>query len=163
MENKMSEQLERQLIEIVALDRIDKPISSMSGKIKRRKPKLAKGIDLADFDNHYDGDRVWARSQYDDRLKARGLKDGVEKFEARFPKYGRILKGYIEEQRTIRETHLYFGVQDGCRVTSRDYLGVMEDLGFSPGMSERLYPELMDISRKLARKRDESERSILIG
>jgi hypothetical protein len=39
----------------------------------------------------------------------------------------------------------------------------MQDLGFSQAISERLYPELMDISRKLSRKRDEIERSILIG
>ena len=38
----MTEQLERQFIEIVAMDRIDRPISSMSGKLKRQKPKLAK-------------------------------------------------------------------------------------------------------------------------
>ena len=163
MEEKMTEKLERQLIEIVALDRIDRPISSMSGKIKRRKPKLAKAVDLLDFDGQYSGDRVWARVQYDDKLKARGLREGIEKFEGQFPKYGRILRGYIEERRTVRETHLYFGTQEGCRVASGDYMGVMQNLGFSEVMSERLYPELMDISRNLARKRDESERSILIG
>lgn len=159
----MTEKLERQLIEIVALDRIDKPISSMSGKLKRRKPKLAKTVDLSDFENHYDGNRVWARVQYDDKLKARGLKEGIEKFENQFPKYGRILRGYIEEQRTMRETHLYFEMQDDCRITSNDYLGIMQDLGFSQAISKRLYPELMDISRKLSRKRNEIERSILIG
>jgi len=159
----MTEKLERQLIEIVALDRIDKPISSMSGKLKRRKPKLAKAVDLSDFKNHYDGNRVWARVQYDDKLKARGMKEGIEKFESQFPKYGRILRGYIEEQRTIRETYLYFEMQDSCRITSNDYLGIMQDLGFSQAISKRLYPELIDISRKLSRKRDEIEKSILIG
>lgn len=159
----MNEKLERQLIEIVALDRIDKPISSMSGKLKRRKPELAKVVDLSDFENQYGGNRVWARIQYDDKLKARGLKEGIEKFESKFPKYGRILKGYIEEQRTIRETHLYFEMRDGCRITSDDYLGIMQNLGFSQAISKRLYPELMDISRKLSRKRNEVERSILIG
>jgi hypothetical protein len=159
----MNEKLERQLIEIVALDRIDKPISSMSGKIKRRKPELARAVDLFDFKNHYDGDRVWARIQYDDKLLARGMKEGIEKFESQFPKYGRILRGYIEEQRTIRETHLYFGMQNNCRITSKDYLGIMQDLGFSRSISERLYPELMEISRRLSKKRNETERSILIG
>ncbi len=159
----MTEKLERQLIEIVALDRIDKPISSMSAKLKRRKPKLAKAVDLSDFENHYDGNRVQARVQYDDKLKARGMKEGIEKFESQFPKYGRILRCYIEEQRTMRETHLYFEMQDSCRITSNDYLGIMQDLGFSQAISKRLYPELMDISRKLSRKRNETERSILIG
>jgi len=106
---------------------------------------------------------VYARVEYIDRMKARGMKQGIEKFEANFPKYGSILRGYIEEQRTIRETHLFFGMYEGCRITSKDYVGVMESLGFTPATAEKLYPELMDISRNLARKRDETERSILIG
>ena len=159
-DKKMTQELERQLIEIVAMDRIDRPISSMSGKLKRRKPKLAKAVELPR--KRFEGERVWARVSSKDEQKARGMKEGIAKFEQEFPKYGRILKGYIEEQRTIRETHLYFGMNDGCRLSSTDYMGVMRELGFSPAIAERLYPELMDISHKLARKRDENERSILI-
>jgi len=157
----MTQELERQLIEIVAMDRIDRPISSMSGKLKRRKPKLAKAIDFPR--KNFEGDRVWARVSSKDEQKAKGMKEGVSKFEENFPKYGRILRGYIEEQRTVRETHLYFGMNDGCRITSADYLTVMKDLGFTPATAERLYPELMDISHKMARKRDETERSIMIN
>lgn len=35
---------ERQLIELIATDRIEMPISSMSGKLKRQKPKLAQAV-----------------------------------------------------------------------------------------------------------------------
>jgi len=156
----MTEQLERQLIEIVAMDRIDRPISSMSGKLKRRKPKLAQAVSLPR--KNYEGDRVWARVSDKDHQKARGMKEGIAKFEDNFPKYGKILRGYIEEQRTVRETHLYFGMNEGSRITANDYMGVMQELGFTPATAERLYPELMDISRNLARKRDE-ERSVLIN
>ena len=156
----MAQELERQLIEIVALDRIDRPISSMSGRIKRKKPKLAQAVELPR--KNYQGDRVWARVSDKDEQKARGMKEGIEKFEAEFPKYGRILRGYIEEQRTVRETHLYFGMNEGSKISANDYMAVMQDLGFTPATAERLYPELMDISRKIARKRDE-ERSVLIN
>ena len=156
----MTETLERQLIEVIATDRIDKPISSMSGKLKRRKPKLAQAVELPD--KKYKGERVWARIDEEDKQKTRGMKEGVEKFEQQFPRYGRILRGYIDEQRTVREKYLVFGMNDGCRITSKDYMGVMQNLGFSPAIAERLYPELMDISHKLKRKRDETERSILI-
>lgn len=160
----MNKTLEKQLIEVVAWHRIDKPISSISGKIKRMKPKLASAVDLSESNGLYEGDRVWARVEYNDEHKARGTKEGIEMFEANFPKYGRILKGYIEEQRALRETHLYFGVRDNCRLTSEDYLAVMQDLGFTRLTSDRLYPELMDMSRRLAKKRDESGTgNILIG
>jgi len=151
--------IETKIIELIATDRIDKPISSMSGKLKRRKPKLAQAIGLS---KRYDGDRVFAYISRADKSKARGMKEGIEKFAEEFPKYGRILSGYIEEQRTIREKYMVFGMQEGCKVTSDDYLSVMTNLGFTEATSERLYPELMNISRKLTKKRNECKRDILI-
>lgn len=154
----MSKETERQILEIIATDRIDIPISSMSGKLKRAKPKLAKAVDLPE---DFFGDRTYARIEKTDEDKARGMKEGIEKFEENFPRYGRILRGYIEEQRKFRETHLYFGMNSGCRLTSSDYMSVMKNLGFTEATAERLYPELMDISRKMSRKRGE-ERSIMV-
>ncbi|MBN2421523.1 hypothetical protein JXB27_04560 [Candidatus Woesearchaeota archaeon] len=156
----MQENLERQVIELIATDRIDVPISSMSGKLKRQKPKLAQAVD---FDiKRYNGDRVFAYFDNQDHLKSRGTKEGIEKFAEEFPKYGTILRGYIEEQRAVREKYLVFGMNEGCKVTADDYLGVMQNLGFTPATAQSLYPELMDISRKLRNKRDEYKRSILI-
>ncbi len=154
---------ERQVLEIIATDRIDIPISSMSGKLKRAKPKLAKAVDLSAYDGQrFAGERCYARIESEDLMKARGMRDGIEEFASRYPQYGKILNGIIEEKRVERETHLYFGMKDGCRITAEDYLSVMENLGFTESTSRSLYPELMDISRNLSRKRDE-ERSILIG
>ena len=56
----MEENIERQLIEIIATDRIDKPISSMSGRLKRAKPKLARSVEL-DSGDSFEGDRTYAR------------------------------------------------------------------------------------------------------
>ena len=154
--------LEKQIIELIATDIIDIPISSMSGKLKRRKPKLAKEIDLGRNRNNYLGERVYARIEENTTLKARGMKEGIEKFSQNFPRYGDILKWYIEEQRELREINLYFGVNEGKRLTDEDYMGVMKNLGFSELTSRGLYPELLEIRRKLSRVRDE-ERSILIG
>lgn len=155
----MKNDLERQVIELIAADRLDVPISSMSGKLKRMKPKLAKDIEIDEF---FEGNRSYARIEEDDRLKARGMKEGIEVFEKEYPKHGKILRDYIEEQRELREKHMYFGMKPDCRLTADDYLGIMKDLGFSDGMARNLYPELMEVSRKISRTRDE-ERSVLIG
>ncbi len=163
MEDKMIEQVERQIIELIATDRIDKPISSMSGKLKRKKPKLARAIDLGQWNGSFEGDRAYARLEESEGSKARGMKEGVAKFAEEFPRYGDILAGYIAEQRVIRETDLYFGMNEGCRITSNDYMGVMTDLGFTEATARDLYPELMDVSRNLAKQRDEGERSILVN
>lgn len=157
----MTENTERQIIELIATDRIDIPISSMSGKLKRQKPKLASNINL-EGRSRYNGERVYARIESEDREKARGMREGIEEFSKKFPQYGRILEGLIAEKRVESETHLYFGLQEGRRLTADDYMGVMQNLGFTESTSRSLYPELMEISRNLSKKREE-ERSILIG
>lgn len=152
---------EKTLIRLIATDRIEIPISSMSGKLKRQKPRIAQEVDFNGKDS-YLGDRCYARIESEDNEKARGMRDGIDEFSKRYPKYGTILNGIIEEKRTERETYLYFGMNDGCRLSDVDYIGVMKDLGFTEATARNLYPELMDVSRKLSRKRDE-ERSILVG
>ncbi len=156
----MEQNIERQIIELIATDRIDKPISSMSGKLKRQKPKLAEAIELPR--GSFVGDRVYARLKLEEGMKARGMSEAIQVFAEQYPRYGEILQGLIAEQRVCREPHLYFGVNEGCRLTAADYMNVMTNLGFTETTAERLYPELMNVSRKIARKRDE-ERSILVG
>jgi hypothetical protein len=152
---------ERKLIELIATDRIEIPISSMSGKLKRQKPELARDV-AEGFNVRYSGDRAYARVSTEDKMKARGMREGIEMFAQQFPGYGAILNEMIEAKRAEKETHLYFGMKEGCRITADDYRTVMTNLGFTPAMSEELYPALMDVSRKLSRQRGE-ERSILIG
>ena len=162
MENKMTN-IEKQIIEIIATDRIDKPISSMSGKLKRMKPKLAKVVPIAPGKS-FDGERVYARVETDDSvMKARGMREGINKFEKEHPRWAKVLNGYIAEERANSETHVYFGMYEGKRLTQADYVGVMTDLGLSEGSAMALYQPLMEVSRKLSRARDEGERSVLIG
>ncbi|MFH1307390.1 MAG: hypothetical protein ABIH72_00885 [archaeon] len=158
----MTNELERQIIEIIATDRISIPIKSIGGKLDRTKPKLAKAVDLEAYDGDFAGDRVYARVEEDETMKARGMRNGIEKFKAEYPRHGDVLEGYIAEERLVRETNLYFGVNTGCRLTAEDYMGVMRSLGFTDRVAADLYPNLMEISNKLSRKRQE-ERSILIG
>ena len=92
----MKETLEQQVISLIAMDRLHIPISSMSGKLKRRQPKQAKSIKL---EKSYSGERVYARVEEEDLNKARGVKEGIKMFEEQFPKYASILKGFIEANR----------------------------------------------------------------
>ena len=58
---------------------------------------------------------------------------------------------------------MYFGMNDGCRLTAEDYVGVLTNLGFTETTAKKLYPELIEVSRKMARARNETERSVLVG
>jgi hypothetical protein len=161
----MTEALERQIIQIVATDRIDIPISSMSGKLKRQKPKLAQQV-AAEIAGRFSGDRTYARVQTSDVTeKARTMREAVDTFAEQYPRHGKILNGMIEEVRAAKETHLYFGMNDGARLSSDDYMSVMTGLGFSDTRAEGMYQELMQVSRNLSKTkaRADEERSILVG
>ncbi|MEK6919399.1 MAG: hypothetical protein AABW73_05195 [Nanoarchaeota archaeon] len=158
-----NETLERRIIELIATDRIEMPISSLSGKLKRNKPKIAAGVDLKEYEDNFTGERVYARIECEDKEKARSMKEAVAEFSQEFPKYGAIIQGKIAEKRAKKETHLYFGMQEGRRLTSQDYMGVMTGMGISEARSEGLYLELMEVSRNLSKQRGGEERRIMIG
>jgi hypothetical protein len=155
-----NEALERQVIDLVAADRIFVATSSMDNKLKRMRPKLAREVELDG--RRYSGERVFAFVEDEEGKKARGMKYAIEEFSRRHPNYGQELKGLVAEQRTVTEPTLYFGMQEGRRLTSEDYLGVMSNLGFTESQARALYAPLLDTSRSLARKRDET-RSIVLG
>lgn len=157
----MTNQTEKQIINIIALDRIGIPAKSLSGKLDRRKEKIAESLSLSKAG--YTGERAYARVEFEDRMKARKLTEAVDFFCTEYPKYGQILTQMIEDERSVTETYLYFGLNKGCKLSSEDYLNVMRDLGFTEQSARNLYPELIEASRFISRKRKESERSILIG
>jgi len=156
-----NETLERQVIALVAADRIEIPVSSLSGKLKRMKPKLAQAISFPG--NSYLGERVYVRVETETATEsARTMREAIDYFAEQFPRHGKVLNGLIEETRAAKEVNMYFGVNPGCRLTSDDYLGVMANLGFTEAQARNLYEPLMDTSRAISKKRGE-ERKILVG
>lgn len=157
--------MEQQVIRLVAQDRIEIPLSSMYQKLKKAKSRDAKGLAevVRNLDGQeFEGNRTFAYFQREDKERARGMKEAVAEFSQEFPKYGVILQGKIAEKRVRNEEHLYFGVNPGSRLTSDDYLEVMQSLGLSEGTARSLYPDLMEVSRMLSKARQE-ERSVIVG
>jgi hypothetical protein len=154
-----NESLERQIVALVAADRFGIPIKSMAGKIDRMKPKLAEALDLPK--GRYAGERVFARVEFEDKLKSRTISQAVAAYCEKYSAEGKILTQMIEDERAVRETHLYFGINPGCRLTADDYLGVMSNMGFTETQARTLYSPLIETSRTIAKKRDEERRVML--
>ena len=154
--------MEENLLKLIATDRIEIPFSSLEQKLRRDKVNIAKDISLGLSGTGYTGNRTFAYTAEEEKERARGMKEAINEFVHEFPKYGEILKGKITEKRMKCEKHLYFGMNDGCKLTSGDYMEVMTNLGISERVAEELYPNLMGISRKLEKIRCE-ERSIIVG
>ncbi|MEK6856321.1 MAG: hypothetical protein AABX66_04150 [Nanoarchaeota archaeon] len=154
---------EKQVIELIAKDRLSIPLSSMYQKIGKRKKADAEGLaQILGLKNRFETERVYAYAEDEDKMKARRLKEAVSEFQTRYPEAGANLNSIIEEQRMQAERHLYFGVRNGARLTTDDYIGVMRSLGLSEQVARNLYPDLINVSRKLASSKEES-RSILVG
>lgn len=151
---------EKQLLDLIAADRIFVPLSSLDGKLKRMRPKLARAVQMPE--KTYEGERVYARVEEATTLKARGMKEGIAMFKENYPEYGQVLQDMIDFKRDEKEVNLYFGMHEGCRLNAEDYMQVMQSLGFNERQSVEFYPTLMDVSRRISRARSE-ERSILIG
>jgi hypothetical protein len=154
--------MEQQIITLIAQDRLEIPLSSMYQKVKKAKVKDAKGLAAILGASRFQSSRAYAFVETEDKERARGMKDAVAEFCQEFPKYGEILQGKITEKRVLAEQHLYFGVTPGSRLSTEDYIEVLQSLGLSEQAARNLYPDLINVSRKLAREREE-ERSVLVG
>jgi len=156
--------MEQKLIELIAKDRIEIPLSSIEQKLRRSRTSLAKQFAKNNCKEgvRYVGERSYAFVEVEDKDRARGMKEAISEFVEEFPKYGKILQGKVAEKRVTAEEHLYFGMNEDCRISANDYVGVMKSVGLSEGTARALYPELMDVSRNLSKARDE-DRSVIIG
>ena len=154
--------MEQNIIQLIAQDRLEIPLSSMYQKVKKDKQSHAKSLAERLDGRSFTGERTYASVTREDKERARGLKEAVAEFAAEFPKYGRILLGKVAEKRVLAEQHLYFGVNNGCRLTTDDYVGVLQSLGLSETAARNLYPSLINVSRKLEKEREE-ERSVIVG
>jgi len=157
--------MQKNIIDLIAKDRIELPLSSFRNKLQKRKLDAAMdlAIVLGGVSSFYSDGRVYARVEAKDRNLARGIKEAIAEFSEEHPKYGAILENKIAVKRRFREEHLYFGMEDDSRLCGDDYLVVMKDLGMSEHQAHIMYPALMESSRKLHYARDKKERSIIVG
>jgi len=154
-------ELEINVRNLVAYDILEKPLSSLEGKAKRRKEKIAN--ELAELlDVGEDGERIFASIEYREHDKARTLREGIDAFKKEHPRYGDILEGAIAQKRLARDEVLVYGIKPGFRLGTDDYLRVMVSLGLSREQACGMYPHLKEISEKLGKAAEDKQREILL-
>lgn len=147
---------------LVATDIMCKPLSSLSGKVDRRKEKTAREISSLLKNDYEIGERVFARIETRDEEKARTLREGIDAFNKEYPTYGKILEGKIAEKRTKNNKYLVFGIAEGYQLGREDYIRVMKDLGLNEDAACAMYPHLKEVSDQLGKAKEQAERSILL-
>ena len=155
---------EKAVRKLIATNDLRIPFSSVYQKIKSFEDTLTEGIqgyvtEKADF-----GNSVLANVSYEDKMKTRGMKEGIKAFKAQYPRYGDILEGLIAEKRTEREIYLNYGFNAGYKLNDNEYVSVIKDVaGLSDDEAEAMFPKIMKISERLKKKQKEGLREILIG
>jgi len=166
-EKMTTSQNETNVRHIIAYDNLGIPLSSMHQKIKRRHKDLAVALEKPVDDGEGFGNSI-ARVKYQNKNKARAMKDAVKEFCEVYPAPGRDLQRLIASKRTMREVYFEYGLEEGRRISSGDYIGAMESTGLSSSQARELYPALLDISRSLQEARDNGKKArglkkVLIG
>ncbi|MEW6063209.1 MAG: hypothetical protein AB1571_02470 [Nanoarchaeota archaeon] len=149
-------EIERYVRNMVAFDIMEKPLSSLGDRVKRRKEKAAKEIADLLKEGEEKEERIFVRIEKLDEEKARTLKEGIDEFSNKYPKYGKILNDLIEEKRTRKNKYLIFGLNEGYRLGVEDYIRVMIDIGFTREEAGAVYPHIKEayIRLKLAKSKD---------
>lgn len=146
---------------LVAYDILEKPLSSLEGKAKRKKEKLASELaELLDIGE--DGERIFAHIDRRDHAKARTLREGINVFKEQHPRYGEILEKIIAETRLEKDEVLVYGIKPGFYLGTEDYLRVMVNLGLSKEGACAMYPHLKDLSQQRGKGSETAQREILL-
>jgi len=158
---------EAKIRKLVAYDNLDLPLCAVHNRLDRRHKKLATSLE-APIDDGANFGVATAQVRYDNKQKARAVSEAVEEFVTRYPAEGRELQKMIAVKRTMRETYLEYGMPEGSRISTQDYIAAMTDVGLTEAQARSFYPQALELSRTLQRLRGKKTtssglRTVLIG
>ena len=157
------EQIEKNIEDLIVYDRVKSLYSSFSQKAERRVKDMANGIynRLVKDERIPKDANVFASISNVTESNARGMKEGISEFKKKYPDYGKILEGLIEEKRDEKEIYLNFGINSKT-LPDAAYLRIFRDLGISPENAHKIYAtvDILDGLRK--KKQDDNARKLLI-
>ena len=154
-------ELEKRVRRIIAADITYRVLKSLGEKGVRRLDKRATEI-VGLLDKEEQGDRFYARIEKTEEEKARTLRQGIDAFKKKHPRYGNVLEGLIAEKRLERNENLIYGLTKGSKLSEEDYVQIIMDLGFEKREASAMYPHILAISERLGRADEHKERLILI-
>ena len=153
---------------LVAYDNFDIPLNALHKRIDKRHKDLA--VQVGEFYESGEADFgvAMVNVEYRDKQKARVVREAIDEFCEAHPRVADDLRARIAVKRSERETYLQYGILEGSRVSSADYMAAMTDCGLTEAQAEALYPAVLDTSRILQRARGKKTtssglREVLIG
>lgn len=153
--------IETGIRDLVAYDIMSKPLCSLGQKADRRKDKLAAEVARLLREGE-EFERVDVGIERKSEEKARTLREGIDEFEKKYPNYGKILEGIIQEKRAKSNRYLCYKIKQGYNLGAESYRRIMKDLGLTIQEADAMYPHLKDISDRLGKAGENELRTILL-
>ncbi|MBI2046707.1 hypothetical protein HYT26_00890, partial [Candidatus Pacearchaeota archaeon] len=97
-----------------------------------------------------------------EEMKARTQNEGIDEFCKKYPQYGKILNGLIEEKRMGRCNYLVYRLKEGYKLSEEDYVKVIRDLGFDEREAAAIYSHILSYSERVGKAGESNERTILL-
>ncbi|MEM3405415.1 MAG: hypothetical protein QW117_00345 [Candidatus Pacearchaeota archaeon] len=156
-------EIEKYVRWMIASDILYRTIKNLGEKGMRRLNKTAKNIaDLIEKKEEI-GERIIAKiEELTEERRARTMKEGIEEFSKKYPQYGKILKGIIEEKRLERNKYLVYALKPSFTLAEEDYLQVIMDLGFDRREASAIYPHILEYAEREGKSSFYEERKILL-
>ncbi len=156
-------EIEKYVRGLVSADITYRPLKSLGEKGVRRIDKKAEDLAGLLRKGEEKGNRIEARiEERPEEEKARTLNEGIDEFCKKYPPYGKILKGLIEEKRIERRNYLIYNIKEGYKLSEEDYIKILEEIGFNKREAASIYPHILAISERLGKAGENLERNILL-
>ena len=154
-------ELETMTRNLIAYDVLKSPLSSLYQKAGRQQKKTAQEAAELILQGSI-AERVDVRIEQIEEEKARTMREGVGEFKKKYPQYGKILEGLIQEKRIEKNQALVYSLQNGFKLASADYIRVMKNLGLSETAAHAMYGHLLELSERLEKASETQPRQLLL-
>ena len=155
-------ELENRVRRLIAGDITYRVLKSLGDKGDRRLKKRAAEIVFL-LDQEEPSGRFYAGIEKIDEEKAKTMKEGINAFKKKYPRYGKILEGLIAQTRLSKNKNLVYGLSEGYKLSEEDYVQIMMDLGFERREASAMYPHILAISERLGKADEHRQRTILLS
>jgi len=155
--------IERDVEKLIAYKLITSLTGTISDRAKRKYDNLGKEASERFKRKQVipETSNLVGRLNWDDKAVsgARKVSLGIEEFNNKYPKYGKILAEIIQKHREVRRAYLEFGLKKGKELDEEIYIEVIKETiaGISDENALKFYNILVDINKDLSKTKKKTQ------
>jgi hypothetical protein len=124
-----------------------RPLDAYTKRLRRVQKTAAEDVYYRLKNRQHTSGPVYATQEWEDSMKARNIRAGVEEFKRRHPRYGTELDKIIKKQREVRRNYVSFEFE---QLPEEFYYSVLRDVGIPKETAEQTLQAIMNMANHLA-------------